>query len=353
MNRLCTQVADQYGWGFANINLRAYYAEGAKTVRLRDRRAARLALPAARRLAGRRRHAAAAHPQGLRRAPARSAWSTASCRAIHAAQAAGCAPVVTRARGGPRVPRAGQAEHDRQVDRHRQPGRRLPGAAARCAPRAARARWSTDDEIVAGHSAAGRDRRHLHRAGRRRDRRRHAAAHRARRHSARRVDRHLHHRQRLQDDRSARPARASKPIRIGRIARRLRGGRSCRHSPRDADDRHEHPEHYRAVFRCIAGCPGEHSIWQPIYHCPTCGDLLQVAHDVDALRRPQPGRVDAPLRRALQAHRVAVRLGRLGQEGVGLPRAARREHRLDGRGRHQPVLGRALRHGRSASTTSG
>ena len=31
MNRLCTQVADQYGWGFANINLRAYYAEGAKT----------------------------------------------------------------------------------------------------------------------------------------------------------------------------------------------------------------------------------------------------------------------------------------------------------------------------------
>jgi threonine synthase len=31
VNRLCTQVADSYGWGFANINLRAYYAEGAKT----------------------------------------------------------------------------------------------------------------------------------------------------------------------------------------------------------------------------------------------------------------------------------------------------------------------------------
>ena len=31
VNRLCTQVADRYGWGFANINLRAYYAEGAKT----------------------------------------------------------------------------------------------------------------------------------------------------------------------------------------------------------------------------------------------------------------------------------------------------------------------------------
>ena len=31
VNRLCTQVADKYHWGFANINLRSYYAEGAKT----------------------------------------------------------------------------------------------------------------------------------------------------------------------------------------------------------------------------------------------------------------------------------------------------------------------------------
>ena len=31
VNRLCTQIADRYGWGFANINLRTYYAEGAKT----------------------------------------------------------------------------------------------------------------------------------------------------------------------------------------------------------------------------------------------------------------------------------------------------------------------------------
>jgi threonine synthase len=31
VNRLCSQVADKYHWGFANINLRAYYAEGAKT----------------------------------------------------------------------------------------------------------------------------------------------------------------------------------------------------------------------------------------------------------------------------------------------------------------------------------
>jgi len=32
VNRLCTQVADRYAWGFVNINLRSYYAEGAKTL---------------------------------------------------------------------------------------------------------------------------------------------------------------------------------------------------------------------------------------------------------------------------------------------------------------------------------
>ena len=31
VNRLCTQVGDRYGWAFANINLRSYYSEGAKT----------------------------------------------------------------------------------------------------------------------------------------------------------------------------------------------------------------------------------------------------------------------------------------------------------------------------------
>ncbi len=32
VNRLCTLVADEYGWGFVNINLRPFYAEGAKTL---------------------------------------------------------------------------------------------------------------------------------------------------------------------------------------------------------------------------------------------------------------------------------------------------------------------------------
>ena len=42
-------------------------------------------------------------------------------------------------------------------------------------------------------------------------------------------------------------------------------------------------EHH-AVFRCAAGCVGDHSIWQPIYRCPTCGDLLQVVHDLESLK---------------------------------------------------------------------
>jgi threonine synthase len=32
VNRLCSQIADQHGWGFVNINLRTYYGEGSKTV---------------------------------------------------------------------------------------------------------------------------------------------------------------------------------------------------------------------------------------------------------------------------------------------------------------------------------
>jgi len=32
VNRLCSEVANTYGWGFVNINLRPYYAEGSKTL---------------------------------------------------------------------------------------------------------------------------------------------------------------------------------------------------------------------------------------------------------------------------------------------------------------------------------
>jgi threonine synthase len=31
VNRLCSEIADKYGWAFVNVNLRPYYSEGAKT----------------------------------------------------------------------------------------------------------------------------------------------------------------------------------------------------------------------------------------------------------------------------------------------------------------------------------
>ena len=100
---------------------------------------------------------------------------------------------------------------------------------------------------------------------------------------------------------------------------------------------------YRAVFRCFAGCPGEYPLTQR--HLP-----------LPHVRRPARGRprhggaprserhgVDEALRRPLDAHAVAVRLGRVGQARVGGPDGARRVHRLDRRGRDERLLGRAAR----------
>ena len=41
---------------------------------------------------------------------------------------------------------------------------------------------------------------------------------------------------------------------------------------------------YSASFRCLAGCAGSFPLTQPIYRCPACGGLLDVAHDVEALK---------------------------------------------------------------------
>lgn len=42
---------------------------------------------------------------------------------------------------------------------------------------------------------------------------------------------------------------------------------------------------YNAHFRCFRGCPGVYSLFDVIYTCPNCGGLLEVHHDIDALRR--------------------------------------------------------------------
>lgn len=45
---------------------------------------------------------------------------------------------------------------------------------------------------------------------------------------------------------------------------------------------------YRAVFRCINGCSGEHPLNEIIYQCPKCQDLLEVVHDLEPLRMTSP-----------------------------------------------------------------
>lgn len=48
------------------------------------------------------------------------------------------------------------------------------------------------------------------------------------------------------------------------------------------------PAKYRAVFRCINGCPGDHPLNEIIYQCPKCHDLLEVVHDIEPLRMTPP-----------------------------------------------------------------
>ena len=92
VNRLCSEIAGKYGWGFVNVNLRPYYAEGSKIDGLRDRRATRLAPAAAHR--GADGLAARCSPRSTRRtrSSSSSAWSTNDALHRHGAQATGCAP---------------------------------------------------------------------------------------------------------------------------------------------------------------------------------------------------------------------------------------------------------------------
>lgn len=41
---------------------------------------------------------------------------------------------------------------------------------------------------------------------------------------------------------------------------------------------------YSAVFQCFSGCPGQWAVTELMYTCPTCGGLLEVVHDMDALK---------------------------------------------------------------------
>ena len=99
VNRLCTQVADRYAWGFVNINLRSYYAEGAKTLgfevveQLGWRYPKHLVSPVA---------GGTLLPRILRgfRELREIGLVEGELPRIHAAQAAGCAPVIRALEAG-------------------------------------------------------------------------------------------------------------------------------------------------------------------------------------------------------------------------------------------------------------
>jgi threonine synthase len=99
VNRLCTQVADRYGWGFVNINLRSYYAEGAKTLgfevveQLGWRYPQHLVSPVA---------GGTLLPRIVRgfREMKKIGLVDGELPRVHAAQAAGCSPVVNAIHAG-------------------------------------------------------------------------------------------------------------------------------------------------------------------------------------------------------------------------------------------------------------
>ena len=103
VNRLCTQVGDRYGWGFVNINLRSYYAEGAKTMgfeiveQLGWKYPKHLVSPVA---------GATLLPRILRglRELKQIGLVSGELPHIHAAQAAGCAPVINALNEGLEYP---------------------------------------------------------------------------------------------------------------------------------------------------------------------------------------------------------------------------------------------------------
>lgn len=100
VNRLCAEIADRYRWGFANINLRPYYAEGSKTFAYEIAEQLGWQVPD---------HIVVPMAGGSLICKIRKAWnelfelgflSAAPATRIHGAQPAGCAPIVEAVRAG-------------------------------------------------------------------------------------------------------------------------------------------------------------------------------------------------------------------------------------------------------------
>ncbi len=53
----------------------------------------------------------------------------------------------------------------------------------------------------------------------------------------------------------------------------------------ESDVAHMNESLFHAAYRCINACPGEYPLDALLYRCPTCGDLLEVVHDLTALKK--------------------------------------------------------------------
>jgi len=99
VNRLCSEIAGKYGWGFVNVNLRPYYAEGSKTMGFEIAEQLGWKLP---------RHTVVCMASGSLLTKIHKAYKefidldivTKSDFTIHGAQASGCSPISTAFKAG-------------------------------------------------------------------------------------------------------------------------------------------------------------------------------------------------------------------------------------------------------------
>ena len=127
-NRLSSQIADRYNWGFVNVNLRPYYAEGSKTVGFEIAEQLGWRLAGQRGGADGRRIADYEDPQGVQRADRAGACGGKAGAVLRRAGHR----LLTHCQGGEGrdgCDRAAAAEHHRALAGDRQSGgRNLRGA---------------------------------------------------------------------------------------------------------------------------------------------------------------------------------------------------------------------------------
>ena len=124
VNRLCSELAYERPWAFVNVNMRAYYSEGSKTIALETaedlgwRAPDRVVAPIA---------SGSLYTkilQGFREGRAAGLVEPGPDPIMHGAQGEGCAPVATAFAAGADARRARPAARARQVARDRQSRRR-------------------------------------------------------------------------------------------------------------------------------------------------------------------------------------------------------------------------------------